>query len=103
MTIMQKNQQISTNTPICKMNKFRPVRFVNDKKTASVPSIWIAKENNGFKCFWPIYGLNKKLQNCVPPPLEVDVEERRKWKILECVLLDEEGTFKKDRQQNSFK
>lgn len=76
------------------MKNYKPVKFFKDNKAASVPSVWIVKIGNKYKCWWPMYALNKKLRNCVPPPLEVDTQERKKWKLLDCTLLCERGLFK---------
>lgn len=75
------------------MKLFKPVRFTKDNKAASVPTVWLIKTKKGYKCWWPTYGLNKKLRNCVQPPLEVDANGRKEWKLMDCVVLSDKGIF----------
>ncbi|XP_037043436.1 dentin sialophosphoprotein-like isoform X2 [Bradysia coprophila] len=55
------------------------------KKISAVPSFWVFKDKNGVSwCWWPFYGLTYKLKNMTPPPLETDVDERKRWTQLQC-------------------
>lgn len=73
------------------MKRYRIVRFTVDKKVVNVPLLWIKNHNGRYQCWWPMYGLNKKLRNCVPPPLEIDYEEIQKWKLLDCTIVMSQG------------
>lgn len=39
------------------------------------------------KCRWPLRGLKFKLKNLVTPPLELNIDEKKEWKLMKCEIL----------------
>lgn len=64
---------------------FRLIRF-QDEKVKPALSKWLFMVGGEYKCHWPLSGLIFKLKNFVSPPNELNVQERKNWKVLSCEI-----------------
>lgn len=48
---------------------------------------WIILDKGETKCHWPLRGLEFKLKNLVAPPLAVNIDEKKYWKLMRCEIL----------------
>lgn len=65
---------------------FRVIQF-EDKLFKPALSNWLIVDKGETKCHWPFCGLIFKLKNLVAPPLELNIEERKFWRLIKCVIL----------------
>lgn len=65
---------------------FRVIEL-EDKSVKPALSNWLILNETVTKCHWPLSGLEFKLKNFASPPLEVNLRERKNWKIITCNIL----------------
>lgn len=66
---------------------FRVIQL-QDKSVQPVLCRWLIFDNGCCTgCYWPLAGFSFKIKNFVSPPLELNIQERKEWKVLKCKII----------------